>query len=106
MSEPPDPDDKHLILADERSLPELDAVADYWDEVLRRDVADQALCGWRLPGKHFSRLILGRERPGQRGPDQVCERCAAVAAEYDLPPERLALVPPASWDGWAEEEAE
>ena len=99
-----DPDDSHLLVADTRPLPSPDEVKDYWDEVLRRDVADQALCGWKLPGKHFSRLMFGVERPGQWQPDQICQGCVDAILEYDLEPEKLCLVPPESWDGWAEEE--
>ena len=47
-----------------------------------------ALCGWKLPGKHFSRLIFGEKRPGQQEPDQVCRDCVDVMVEYDLKPER------------------
>ena len=97
------PDDSHLIVADTRALPALDEVKDYWDEVLRRDVADHALCGWKLPGKHFSRLMFGEPRPGQWQPDQICPACVDVVVEQGLEPEKLCLVPPESWDGWEEE---
>lgn len=99
-----DPDDTHLIVADTRPLPSLEEVENYVDEVLRRDVADQALCGWKLPGKHFSRLIYTEERPSQWEPDQICSECIDVMLEYEIAPERLCLVPPESWDGWEEQE--
>lgn len=99
-------DDSHLVVADTRPLPSLDEVKDYWDEVLRRDVADQALCGWKLPGKHFSRMsMFQEERPGTKlMPDQICRRCIEVMLEYDLEPERVCLVPPESWDGWDDQD--
>ena len=98
-----DPSDSHLVVADTRPLPSLDEVNDYWDEVLRRDVADHALCGWKLPGKHFSRLMFGQPRLGQQEPDQICPACVDVTVERDLEPERLCLVPSESWDGCEEE---
>lgn len=91
---PTDPDDfEHLIVADTRPLPSLDEVKHYYDEVLRRDVADEALCGWTLPGKHFSRLIWS-EYPAH----DVCEKCLQVVIDKQLDSADLCVVPSANWD--------
>jgi hypothetical protein len=96
-----DPDDYyHLTVADTRPLPPLDEVTDYAEEILRRDVADQELCGWRLPNKYFSRILWSDEHeiPGWQGPRDICPGCLRAVVERQLEPAVLCVVPSASWD--------
>jgi hypothetical protein len=93
-------DHHHLIVADTHPLPSLDDVDDYVEEVLRRDVADHVLCGWKLPHKYFSRILWSEEHnmAGWQGPHDVCPDCVRVSVERGLDPSTLALTPSASWD--------
>jgi hypothetical protein len=98
-----DPDDYcHLVVADTHPLPPLSEVTSYPEEILRRDVADEALCGWRLPHKYFSRILWSDEHeiPGWQGPRDICPDCLQAVVERRLQPGTLCLVPPGSWDNW------
>ena len=69
---------------------------------MHRDVADCALCGWKLPHKYFSRILWGKEHeiPGWQGPHEMCPKCVQTAIKYDLNAMRLCMTPAASWDNW------
>jgi hypothetical protein len=90
----------HLIVADTHPLPSLDEVEDYPEEVLRRDVADHALCGWNLPHKYFSRIMWTEEHKmaGWQRPHDVCPDCWRAVVDRKLDPATLCLVPSAGWD--------
>jgi hypothetical protein len=100
MSDTSPEDCVHLIVADTHPLPSLDEVKDYAEEVLRRDVADHVLCGWKLPNKYFSRIMWSEEHEmaGWQGPKDVCPACLRVVIDEQLDPSTLCITPPASWD--------
>lgn len=92
-------DFEHLIVADSGPLPRLGETEDRERDVLTRDVADQALCGWTLPGKRFSR-IMWSDRPGS----DICPDCVQAVIDRNLDRAALAVTPPECWDGWSEQD--